>query len=227
MKVTYYGHSAVAIEAAGKHILIDPFLTGNPVATVSASDVQADAILVTHGHGDHVGDTVAIAKRTGAQVVSTYELATWLGKQGVNVHPMGQGGAHEFDFGRVKWTMAFHGGAIETPEGMIYGGPPSGVLLRAEGKTIYHAGDTALFGDMKMIGDLSTIDLAILPIGDNFTMGPEDARLAAQWLKAKQVLPVHYNTFPLLAQDGEAFVASLKPFGIGGQALKPGQSMEV
>lgn len=227
MKVTYLGHASVAIEAAGKHILIDPFLTGNPTAAASAQDIAADAILVTHGHSDHVGDTVAIAKRTGALVVTTFELAMWLGQQGVNVHPMGQGGAREFDFGRVKWTMAFHGGSIETPEGMIYGGPPSGVLFTAEGKTVYHAGDTALFGDMKMIGELNEIDLAILPIGDNFTMGPNDARLAAKWLKARNVLPVHYNTFPLIAQDGDAFVAQLKNLTIGGQALKPGETMVI
>jgi len=227
MKVTYLGHSGLWIETDGYHVLIDPFLTGNSSAVLSAEDVSADAILLTHGHGDHLGDTVTIAKRTGATVVATFELAMWLANLGVSVHPMGHGGAHDFPFGRVKWTMALHGGGIDTEQGTVYGGQPAGVLFTAQGKTIYHAGDTALFGDMKIIGERNAIDLAVLPIGDNFTMGPEDASVAAQWLQAKMVLPVHYNTFPLIAQDGDAFVATLKQAGIAGLALQAGQSVEL
>ena len=227
MKITYFGHAAVSIETERHHILIDPFLTGNPVATVRADEVQADAILLTHAHSDHIGDAVAIAKRTGAIVVTIFELAAWLGTQGVEVHPLHLGGAHEFEFGNVKMTLALHGSGFETDSGITYGGNPAGILFTAEGKTIYHAGDTGLFGDMKMIGERNALDLALLPIGDNFTMGPEDALTAAQWLKAKAVIPIHYNTFPLIAQDGDAFAQQLDAIGISGHALKPGESLTI
>lgn len=224
MKVQYYGHSAMQIEGDGYSLLIDPFLSGNPVARVSPDEVKADYILLTHGHGDHLGDTVAIAKRNNATVIAPYELATYIGWQGVNVHPMHIGGAHKFAFGRVKLTQAFHGSGLtlDDEQKIIYLGMPSGILLTMEGKTIYHAGDTALFGDMKLIGERNQIDLAFLPIGDNFTMGPEDALLAAEWLRAKQVVPIHYNTFPLIEQDGEAFVSQLKDKGIAGRVMNPG-----
>lgn len=225
MKVTYLGHAAVAIDTGTHNVLIDPFLTGNPVAAVTAEEVNADAILLTHAHSDHVGDTVAIAKRTGAKVVTIFELAAWLGGQGLDVHALHLGGSHQFDFGTVKLTLAFHGSGIETENGLVYGGNPAGILFAAGGKTIYHAGDTALFGDMKLIGERNEIDLALLPIGDNFTMGPEDALLAAQWLKAKMVVPIHYNTFPLLAQNGEEFVRQLAHVGIKGMAIQPGESV--
>lgn len=227
MKVTFLGHSAVWIETATHRVAIDPFLTGNGATTVKADDLTPHAILLTHAHADHVGDTVGIAKRAGAQVVAVYELAMWLGAQGVNVHPMHIGGAHAFEFGQVKYTLAFHGAGIETKDGILYGGQPAGILYKADGRTIYHAGDTGLFGDMKIIGERNEIDLAILPIGDNFTMGPEDAVLAAQWLRAKAVLPVHYNTFPLIAQDGRAFAGSLSACGIRCYPLASGESLEI
>lgn len=226
MKATYYGHSVVLVETNGKKILFDPFITGNGQCNISADDVEADAIILTHGHNDHVGDTVPIAKRNDSLVIGLAEVATYLGWQGLNTHPMSIGGAHEFDFGKVKFTQAFHGSSFTEDENknIVYLGMPAGVLLTAEGKTIYHAGDTGLFSDMKMIGERNSIDLAFLPIGDNFTMGPEDAAVAAEWLQAKVVVPIHYNTFPVIEQDPEKFVQQLKGEG---KVLKSGESIEL
>ncbi|WP_221566386.1 metal-dependent hydrolase [Alkalihalobacillus sp. TS-13] len=226
MKVTYYGHSVVAIETNGKSIWIDPFITGNEQCHITADKVKADVILLTHGHNDHVGDTVDIAKRNNALVVAPFELANYLGTKDVETHPMHIGGAYQFDFGKVKLTQAFHGSSYAEEDGtVIYTGMPAGILFTAEDKTVYHAGDTALFSDMKLIGDQNYINLAFLPIGDNFTMGPEDASIAASWLKANHVVPVHYNTFPVIEQDPEAFVNELE--GKKGHVLKSGESIEL
>ncbi|MCP8967444.1 metal-dependent hydrolase [Ectobacillus ponti] len=227
MKVSYHGHSVVKIETNGKTIIIDPFITGNPKTDLQASELRVDAILLTHGHGDHVGDTVELAKRNDAVVVAPFELATVLGWQGVKTHPMHIGGAHAFDFGTVKFTLAFHGSSLEdhAAKTLTYTGMPSGILFTAEDKTIYHAGDTALFMDMQLIGSRNSIDVAFLPIGDNFTMGPDDAVLAAEWLKAKRVVPMHYNTFPLIEQDAQAFAGRLAE-GVG-TVLAPGEAIEL
>ncbi|MBD2846917.1 metal-dependent hydrolase [Paenibacillus sp. IB182496] len=229
MKATFLGHSCVLVETKQHTIIIDPFLTGNPAASRSADSIRADVVLLTHGHNDHVGDAEQIAKANDALVVAPNELAVWLGWQGCRTHPMHIGGAHAFDFGRVKFTPALHGSGYELADEkrIVYMGMPGGLLLSADGYTIYHAGDTALFGDMKLIGDREQIDLAFLPIGDNFTMGPEDALLAAQWIGAKQVVPVHYNTFPLIEQDGDAFVQALAAHRMDGKALAPGDWLEL
>lgn len=187
MKVTYHGHSVITVETKDHHIIFDPFLTGNSLTDIKPEDVKADVILLTHGHNDHVGDTEQIAKQNNALVIAPNELAVYLGWKGLNVHPMHIGGSRQFDFGKVKLTQAFHGSAITDEENktITYTGMPAGILLTVEDKTIFHAGDTALFSDMKLIGELNHIDLAFLPIGDNFTMGPEDAKLAAEWSRRK------------------------------------------
>ena len=200
--LTYYGHSTWALETKGTTILIDPFFTGNPQTSVAAGDVRANFIILTHAHGDHYGDTVEIAKRSGATLISNFEIINYCQKQGVaNAHPLHLGGGHTFPFGRVKLTVAHHGSSF--PDG-TYGGNPAGVVIEFEGKRLYDAGDTALFSDMTLIGQPG-LDVALLPIGDNFTMGPDDAAAAAKLLRARTVIPEHYNTWPVIAQDPEAF----------------------
>ncbi|MFO1444022.1 metal-dependent hydrolase [Bacillus sp. Bva_UNVM-123] len=226
MKVSFHGHSFVKIESQGKTIVIDPFITGNDLTDVKVSDVKPDVIIVTHGHGDHLGDTVELAKKHNSLVIANFELATYLSWQGLKTHGMSIGGAYQFEFGKVKLTPAFHGtGLVTENKEIIYLGMPAGVLITVEGKTIFHAGDTALFSDMKLIGERHPIDLAFLPIGDNFTMGPEDAAYAAKLLEAKQVVPVHYNTFPPIKQDPYNFIEMLDE-GIG-VVLEAGEAIEL
>ena len=230
MMVSFHGHAVVLIETEGKKIIIDPFIRGNGLCDLKVEDLQVDAILLTHGHGDHLGDTVELAKKNNALVVAPNELAVYLGWQGLNVHPMHIGGSRQFEFGKVKFTQAFHGSSVvnERTKEITYTGMPSGILFTNEGKTIYHAGDTALFSDLKLIGELNKIEVAFIPIGDNYTMGPEDAVLAAQWVKAKTVVPIHFNTFPLIKQDGEKFISMLSQQGIvNGKLLNPGEYIEV
>jgi L-ascorbate metabolism protein UlaG (beta-lactamase superfamily) len=207
-RVRWLGHAALQVESDGKHILIDPFLTGNPAASASADQVPADFILVSHGHGDHVGDAVTIAGRTGATVVSNFEISQWLAKKGVvKVHGPQHGGAVELPFGRVKLTLAFHGSAL--PDGANGGNPCGFLLTLKDGKKIYDAADTGLFGDMKLIGE-EGIDLALLPIGDYYTMGPDDSIRAVKLIQPKKVIPIHYNTFPPIKQDAQAWAERVR-----------------
>lgn len=211
MQISYHGHSIVKIQTNGFNIIIDPFIRGNALTDLKVEEEKPDVILLTHGHNDHVGDTVELAKANDSLVVAPNELANWIGWHGVRVHPMHIGGARDFEFGRVKLTQAFHGSSYVTENNeIIYMGMPSGILFSAEGVTIYHAGDTSLFGDMKLIGERHAIDVAFLPIGDNFTMGPEDAAYAVSLLKPKIVVPIHYNTFPPIKQDPNVFKELVK-----------------
>ena len=226
MRVSFHGHAVVQIQTNGKTILIDPFITGNPLTDLKAMELHPDAILLTHGHNDHVGDTVELAKKNDAMVIGNADLTDYLDGQGVRTHGMHIGGAYQFDFGKVKLTQAFHGSGYMTQDGqVIYCGMPGGILFMAEGKTVYHAGDTGLFSDMKLIGERHPIDLAFLPIGDNYTMGPEDAAYAAKLLNAKVVVPIHYNTFPTIKQDPQKFIDLLE--GQDGRILQPGEAIEL
>jgi L-ascorbate metabolism protein UlaG (beta-lactamase superfamily) len=203
---TWLGHGASKIVTAGKTLLIDPFLTGQPTAPCKADSLTADYILLSHGHADHLGDTASIAKRCGATVICNYELSEYLTKQGVKAHGQQHGGGFQHGFGRVKLTIAHHGSAL--PDGS-YGGNPCGFLLYLADAKIYAACDTGLFLDMQLIGD-EGIDLAILPIGDNFTMGPDDAVRAVKLIRPKKVIPVHYNTWGLIAQDAAAWANQIR-----------------
>lgn len=227
MKLSFHGQSCIKIQTGGKTILVDPFISGNEKCDLSIEEEMPDYIAVTHGHDDHVGDTVQIAKQSGAQIICNADLASFFSLQGIsNIAAMHIGGKRAFDFGSVKLTPAFHGSATVIDGQVVSFGLPNGFVFTAEGKNIYHAGDTGLFSDMKLIGELQPLELAFLPIGDNFTMGPEDAKIAADFLGAKKVVPMHYNTFPLIAQDPEKFVASLSA-GIDGIKLEIGESIEV
>lgn len=225
VKVTWLGHACVMIQADGTSLLVDPFLTGNPLAAARAETVQADYIFVSHGHGDHVGDAVEIAKRTGATVVSNYEIHNWLVAQGVQkAHPQHIGGGFDYPWGRVKLTIAHHGSAL--PDGS-YGGNPCGFLFYVQGKKIYHACDTGLFYDMKLIGE-EGIDVAILPIGDNFTMGPDDSLRAVKLIEPKLVIPIHYDTFDVIKQDPAAWKQRVEAAtSTRVSLLKPGEGLEI
>lgn len=223
-KLTYFSHSAWKIESKGKTILIDPFISGNPTAPVKADQVNADFIIITHAHGDHIGDTVEIAKRCSSLVISNFEISNWAGQQGLKSHPLHIGGGRGFEFGYVKLTQAFHGSSF--PDG-AYGGMPAGVLVTVEGKTIYHTGDTGIFGDMKLIGEMNPVDVALVPIGDNFTMGIKDALKAVELINPKMVIPMHYKTFDVIDADPQKFAAEVKKTGVEAKVLDFGQSIEL
>lgn len=206
VKLTYYGHACFLVEGGGSTLIVDPFLEGNPTTPVKPAQVKADYVLVSHAHGDHWGDTEAIARANNALVIANHEISVHAANLGLRSHGMHIGGGYNFPFGRVQLTPALHGSSF--PDGS-YGGNPAGFLLTIEGKNIYHACDTGLFYDMKLIGERG-IDVAILPIGDNYTMGPDDALKAVQLIQPKVVIPIHYGTFEVIQQDPEKFKTAVE-----------------
>ena len=208
MKLKFLGHSSFLITTEnGKKVLIDPFLDDNPKAPVKSKDVDPDYIILTHAHGDHIGDAFKIAERVKPTFIAVNELANYCAGKGYDAHNMHIGGSHKFDFGVVKFTIAHHGSM--TPDGQ-YAGEPAGVLITADGKTIYHTGDTGLFYDMKLIGEMNPVDYMLLPIGDNFTMGIRDAVKAVEFVNPKIAVPMHYDTFPVIETDPKVLKLRLK-----------------
>ncbi len=223
MKVTYYGHSCFAAQVANRTLLFDPFITGNELAkAIDVSKVPADYILISHGHEDHMADAAGIAKRTGATIVSNFEVTEWFGKQGLSkTHPLNHGGGWSFDFGRVKLVNAIHSSSL--PDG-TYGGNPGGFVVESAEGNFYYSGDTALTMDMKLIGESTRLTFAALCIGDNFTMGIDDAIKAAQFVGCSEILGLHYNTFPPIMIDLPAAIEKFKAAHQHLHLLRPGES---
>jgi L-ascorbate metabolism protein UlaG (beta-lactamase superfamily) len=222
LTLTFHGHACFSLEADGRHVVIDPFLTGNPAADVQVVRLpKVDAVLLSHGHGDHLGDAIPIAKRDGATIVATAELARFCGQRGATVHAMHIGGAHQFPFGRVKLVPAFHGGGVEGDATGQFTTNPCGVVVTLGGKSVYHCGDTGLTLEMQLLQGRA--DVMLVPIGDNYTMGIEDAVRAVELVKPATVIPMHYNTWDVIQADPEQFKRQ-----VGDRArvvvLAPGQS---
>lgn len=225
MKLKYFSHSAFQITSSqGKVILIDPFLDDNPTSPVKSDKVNADYIILTHGHGDHLGDAFKIAKRCNSLFICLNELANYVSSKGFNAHNMHIGGSYGFEFGKVKLTIAHHGSM--TPDN-YYAGEPSGVILTMDDKSVYHTGDTGLFYDMKLIGEMTKIDYMLLPIGDNFTMGITDAVKAVELANPKIAIPMHYNTFPIISADPYEFKKKVEEIGKESIVMQFGEEIEI
>lgn len=226
MTLTFLGHSCFLVEGPEATVLFDPFLSGNPLAARKPDEVRADAILLTHGHSDHVGDTAAIARRLNIPVVAVFELATVLAWEGCETHGMNTGGSRAYPFGTVKYTHATHSAGLidEASRSVVYCGDATGILYTQAGRTVYHLGDTGLTSDLAIVGRRHAIDVALVPIGDHFTMGPDDAAEAVRMLGPKRVVPCHYNTFDLIRQDPREFVEAVGD-AAEVQVLQPGETL--
>jgi len=224
MKLTFLGHAVVLIEGIEDkyNVIIDPFITGNPAYPAEFELPKINYILVTHGHGDHLGDTLSLCQKYGSTVISNFELCNFLQLKGCKVHPMHVGGVYYFEFGKVKLTPAIHGSGIYDGDKVLYGGNPCGFLFKAENKTIYHAGDTGLTKEMELLKD---VDVAFLPIGGNFVMDADDAIEAVKMIKPKMVIPIHYNTWDIIKADVEHFRLEVEKLGTECKVLKPGESV--
>ncbi|HAX47474.1 MAG TPA: metal-dependent hydrolase [Ignavibacteria bacterium] len=225
LKITYHGHSAFEINTGTYNLIIDPFITHNKNAKVKAAEIKADFILLTHAHNDHIGDTMEIAKNNDATIIAVHELSEYLISKGFKSHGMGIGGQRGFPFGKVKFTIAHHSSSLESEN--LYMGEPAGIVLSIGDKTIYHAGDTGLFLDMKLIGEMQNIDLALLPIGDNYTMGIDDAVKAAEFLNCKTASPMHYATFDLIDTNPEEFKRKVESIGKQCIIMPYGEPLEI
>ena len=222
--LTYIGHSAFFIENSTCGILIDPFISQNPLAKFDMNNKKITDIIVTHGHGDHLGDAVPISKSTGAVISAIFELANWCAAHGANANPVQMGGLLNYNWGKLRFVPAFHSNS--TPDGK-YAGMPTGVILEINGKKIYHCGDTCLSSEMKVIGEVYKPDIMLVPIGSHFTMDIDDAVIAAEWTGAKTVIPMHYNTFPPIQSDPQMFKTKLKDKGIECIVLTPGEKISI
>ena len=223
LQITYFGHSAFLLDDGKIRIIIDPFISGNPFATVKPEEIKVDYVILTHAHGDHFGDTMEIAKNNSATVISINELANYCASKGIQAHPLGTGGSHVFPFGKVKLTIAHHPSSWDGQ----YMGDAVGVIVTMDSKNIYHCGDTGLFYDMKLIGEMTPIDLMLVPIGDNFTMGIDDAVKAVEFCNPKLAVPMHYNTFGLVKADPTIFADKVSKIGKKALVVEPGKTIEM
>ena len=224
LKLTYIAHSGFILSDGQYTLLFDPFITGNPNATIKASDIKADFIFVSHAHGDHLGDAFELAKSNDGLVIAVHELAVFAEEQGVKAHGMAIGGECKFPFGSVKLTIAHH--SSEAPNGK-YMGTAAGAVVKFGGKTIYFCGDTGLFLDMKLIGEMSKPDIMLVPIGDNYTMGIDDAVKAVEFVKPQLAIPMHYNTFPVIEADPNEFVSKVEKLGVKARVIGYGEQIEL
>ena len=223
LRLKALGHACFMLSTDRHSIIFDPWLQDNPDAACGPEEVKADAILVSHGHSDHLGDAIPISKRLGAPIIAPYELAMYCARFGCETAPLHIGGGRQFDFGHVKLTQALHGSAVIGDDHIEYTGPPCGFVVTTEDAAVYYAGDTGLFSDMKLIGEQCKLRAAILPIGDNFTMGPGDALIAAELLRAEVTVPMHYSAFDIVRQDVHQFADDLGSKGLNCLILEPGQ----
>lgn len=224
LKITYLSHSCFLLENNNYKIIIDPFISGNPNSPIDINKIKVDYIALTHAHGDHLGDAIELSQKHDATIVCVNELGVYLDELGVKNHKMHIGGGYNFPFGRLKFTIAHHGSS--TNDGR-YMGSPAGVIITLNGKTIYHTGDTGLFLDMKLIGELNQIDCMMLPIGDNFTMGIDDAVIAVDFVNPKIAIPMHYNTFPIIQANPQEFADKCEMIKKNAKILEYGQTIEI